>query len=170
MNEMLSNRMIGQRSNAQGHFFEGCIEAACIKYSLDGKAEVTKVPEPFRVRRKKKGGRFLGQFTKKAQPDFSGTLDNGKSIVFEAKYTLTEKLRQNVLTETQRITLDKHERLGAITGVCAGIQDEYYFIPYGFWKNMKNILGRRYIKQKDVQQYRVKFNGAVLFLDYINEK
>lgn len=167
MNEVLSSKLRGQRSNAQGKFFEQCIEAACIKYSLDGVAEITKVPEPFRVIKKEKAGKFRGQFIKKAQPDFSGTLKNGKSVVFEAKFTLTDKLKQSVLTETQNKALKKHEELGAISGVCAGIQDEYYFIPYSFWSNMHNILGRKYITKEDVQQYKVKFNGAVLFLDYV---
>lgn len=162
----ISNRLKGQRNNAQGRFFEHCIEAACETYRINNVAEIVKVPEPFRVMKKEKGGRFRGQFTKKAEPDFHGTLKNGKSIIFEAKYTLSDKLKKSVLTETQAQKLKKHNELGAVAGVCCGIQEKYYFIPWGVWENMKNIFGREYIKQEDVAQYEVKFDGSIRFLDY----
>ena len=36
-------------NNAQGHFFEGAIKAACALYSERERADVDKTPEPFRV-------------------------------------------------------------------------------------------------------------------------
>ena len=74
-------------NNAQGQFFERAIKAACALYSERGRADVDKTPEPFRVLEKSRDGIFKGRFTARAQPDFQGTLDGGRSIVFEAKYT-----------------------------------------------------------------------------------
>lgn len=36
-------------NNAQGHFFESAIKAACTLYSDRERADVDKTPEPFRV-------------------------------------------------------------------------------------------------------------------------
>lgn len=81
-------------NNAQGHSFEGYIKAACALYSQQGRAEIEKTPEPFRVTAKnRRDGTFSGRFTARAQPDFQGNLDGGRSIVFEAKYTTTNAAR-----------------------------------------------------------------------------
>ena len=116
-------------NNAQGHFFEESIKAACVVYSMEGRAEVDKTPEPFRVMEKSRDGIFKGRFTAHAQPDFQGTLAGGRSIVFEAKYTTTDRLKQDVLTDQQMETLKKHDRRGALSGVCAGIGNDFFFVP-----------------------------------------
>jgi recombination protein U len=157
-------------NNAQGHFFEGYIKAGCITYHERGRAEIDKTPEPFRVTKKHPDGTFTGRFTAHAQPDFQGTLAGGRSICFEAKYTTTEQMKRGVLTETQMKLLEEHERAGAVAGVCIGIKDQFYFIPWAVWQDMKAIFGRQYITATDVEEYRVKFNGAVLFLDYIHKE
>lgn len=155
-------------NNAQGAAFEGYIKEACKIYSRQGKAEIDKTPEPFRVISKNENGVFTGRFTAPAQPDFQGTLDGGRSIVFEAKYTSTDKLRREILTETQMETLEHHSKLGAISGICAGISDKFYFIPWIVWRDMKIIFKRQYATPKELEYYRVKFTGALMFLDYIN--
>ena len=76
-------------SNNRGHDFEEAIRQACLLYANQGRAKVEKTPEPFRVLEKREGGIFVGRFTAHAQPDFQGTLDGGRSIIFEAKYTTT---------------------------------------------------------------------------------
>ena len=89
-------------NNAQGHSFEDYIKSACVLYSQQGRAEIEKTPEPFRVTAKnRKDGTFSGRFTAHAQPDFQGTLDGGRSIVFEAKYTTTDRLKKEAVTEEQ---------------------------------------------------------------------
>ena len=50
--------------------------------------------------------------------------------------------------------------------MCISIQDEFFFIPIRIWANMKELYGRKYIRAEDIQEYKVKFNGAVMFLDY----
>lgn len=152
-------------NNAQGHIFENCIKTACMIYAELERAKVEKIPEPFRVTNKGKDGTFYGRFTALAQPDFQGTLEGGQSIAFEAKYTTTDRMKREVLTKEQMDALDQHWKLGAVSGVCVGIQEECFFVPWPVWNRMKEIFGRKYVTAKDLQSYRVKFNGAVMFLD-----
>lgn len=155
-------------NNAQGHFFEGYIKAACSIYSDRDRAEVDKTPEPFRVLEKSRDGVFKGRFTAHAQPDFQGTIAGGQSIVFEAKYTTTDRMKQNVLTQEQQNALERHANRGAITAVCAGINDKFFFVPWEIWRDMKQHFGRKYVTAADIEPYRVRFTGAVMFLDYVN--
>ena len=94
----------------------------------------------------------------------------GQSVVFEAKYTTTDRLRREVLTKEQMDALDRHWKMGASAAVCAGIQDQYFFVPWKVWDGMKERFGRKYVTARDLEPYRVKFNGAVMFLDYIHQK
>jgi recombination protein U len=157
-------------NNAQGQSFEGYIKAACAAYNIDGRAEIDKTPEPFRVMSKQTNGIFSGRFTARAQPDFQGTLAGGRSIVFEAKYTTTDRVKRDALTDEQMKRLARHEKLGALVGICAGIGDKFFFIPWWAWRDMKQIYGRKYVTAADVEQYRVRFTGAVMFLDYVTGK
>ena len=79
-------------SNMRGRFHEQMIEGACRVYREEGRAYITKMPEPFRVITKDRGrGIATVQFTARAQPDFVGCLTGGAAIAFEAKYTETGK-------------------------------------------------------------------------------
>lgn len=155
-------------NNAQGHSFESAIEAACNAYRDTGRAEINKTPEPFQVLNKGNYGMFMGRFTAHAQPDFQGTLADGRSIVFEAKTTTSDRMKRDVLTKEQQNALESHMNLGAVAGVCVGLEDKFFFIPWKVWRDMKEHYGRKYVTVSDIEEYRVKFNGSVLFLDYCN--
>ena len=152
-------------NNAQGRAFEECIKAACEEYRRRGRADIEKTPEPFRVTKKHGSGVFTGRFTALAQPDFEGTLDGGRSIVFEAKYTTTDHLKRSVLTNNQMDTLARRDKMGAVAAVCGGIRDKFYFVPWEIWRDMKEHFGRQYVTVEDLEPYRVRFAGAVMFLD-----
>ena len=152
-------------NNAQGHFFEGAIKAACALYSERERADVDKTPEPFRVIEKGRDGIFKGRFTARAQPDFQGTLAGGRSIVFEAKHTTTDRLKRDVLTGEQQDALERHHSRGAVAAVCAGIGNNFFFVPWEIWRDMKENFGRKYVTAANLEPFRVRFNGAVLFLD-----
>ena len=156
-------------NNAQGHFFEGAIKAACALYSERERADVDKTPEPFRVMEKSRDGIFKGRFTARAQPDFQGTLAGGRSIVFEAKYTTTDRMKRDVLTKEQQDALERHAARDALAAVCAGIGDKFFFVPWQMWRDMKQLYGRKYVTAADLEPLRVRFNGAVLFLDYAHD-
>lgn len=154
-------------NNAQGQLFEGRILAACEHYRIQNRADIHKTPEPFRCLKKDARGRFTGQFVSKAQPDFCGTLMGGASIVFEAKYTLSDKIEKTVLSVKQVEVLELSTKMGADTFVCFGIQDQTFMMPYEKWRDMKNCYGRCYIRQEDVQEYRIREDlNCTLFLDY----
>lgn len=76
---------------------------------------------------------------------------------------------RNVLTDTQMDVLEKHSRLGALCGVCICIQDDFFFIPWNVWRDMKEMYGRQYLKSEDIEEYKVKFDGAVHFLMHTEE-
>lgn len=171
MSSKMSKPKLPQRyqntvNNAQGHIFEQAILQACGRYAARDLAVIDKTPDPFRVMAKFKDGIFKGRFTAPAQPDFQGTLKGGQSIVFEAKYTTTDRLRREVLTSAQMAALEQHRKLGALAFVCAGIKDRFAFVPWPVWRDMKKYFGRQYVTEKDILPWRVKFDGAVLFLDY----
>lgn len=157
-------------NNAQGHFFEGYIKAACEQYSTIGRAKVEKTPEPFRVLEKFANGIFKGRFIARADPDFQGTLAGGRSIVFEAKFTTTDRMKRDVLTQPQQDALEDHARMGAVAAVCAGIGDRFFFVPWAVWRDMKQHFGRKYVTAADLEPWRVRFNGSVLFLDHVHER
>lgn len=159
------------KNNAQGHFFEQQIERACNHYKEKGIANIHKTPEPFRVIKKADGGRFQGQFLKKAEPDFKGVLVGGQMIVFECKFTSKERISKNVLSENQEKELKRNQELGAIAAICIcfaeGMIERYFFIPYQVWNNIDKIIGKKTIGIKDIKQFEVNFSGSkgILFLE-----
>ena len=157
-------------NNAQGHFFENFIKGACLYYKQKGIAKIEKQPEPFRVMKKEKDGTATVRFTAHAEPDFIGTLAGGHTIAFEAKRTLTDRIKQDVITQTQWQSLDDYAALGACAGVCVGIGSVNAFVPWEVWRNMKLIYGRKYMTVEDIEPFRVQYNGSILFLDYVNKE
>ena len=79
-------------------------------------------------------------------------------------------MKWDVLTQDQRDALERHYRRGAISAVCAGIGNDFFFVPWSVWRDMKEHFGRKYVTAADLELWRVRFNGAVLFLDYTHER
>ncbi len=163
--EKLVQQYKNRQSNARGQHFEKEILAGCKLYRERGIAQIDKTPEPFRVSKKGKNGIFTGRFHAPAQPDFQGTLYGGRSVVFEAKRTMKDRIMRSVLTDTQMDALEKHNNLGALCGVCVNIQDDFFFVPWKVWRDMKTLYGRQYLKAEDLTKYQVSYDGAVHFLD-----
>ena len=78
----------------------------------------------------------------------------------------TDRIKQSVVSDKQAEVLEIKSRLGGLAGVCIGIKDRYFFIPWQVWSNMKEIFGRKYIRANDVSKYEVIFRQGVRFLDY----
>ena len=107
-------------------------------------------------------------YTKKAQVDYKGTIKGGRTVLFEAKFTATDRLTQDRVIDKQASYMDRHQRLGARCFVVAGFSTgEVYKIPWADWQNMKTLFGRKYVKETDLQNYRVKtaWNGTLFLLD-----
>lgn len=157
-------------SNGQGRMHETLIEGACRYYSSQNRAHITKIPEPFRVMKKAPTGIATVRFTAHAEPDFKGCITGGRLICFEAKYTDTARINQDVVTKTQADVLERYDNLGAIAAVCVGIQQDAFMIPWAVFGNMKKYFGHKYAVADDVRVYQVKNDGVIKFLDFIDAR
>lgn len=156
-------------NNSLGKMLEEMILGGCEYYRRKGIAEINRIPEQYRVIRTNRDGKFSGQFTGFAHPDFLGSLKDGQTIVFEAKATATDRIQANVLSAEQKKKLNTYHLLGAVVGVCCQVKKTYAFIPWEHWCDMKGIYGRLYMTEADVQKFAVKTPGFVAFLDPTGE-
>jgi recombination protein U len=158
-----------KQSRDEGKLFESHIETACEYYRIKGIAEIEKTPEPRRVigRTGDRKSKMVCVNEKKAQPDFKGTLLGGKSIVFEAKHTDTDRMKQDVVTHEQAERLDRHYKLGASCWVVVSYKFRTYArIPWDVWRKMKGRYGRKYITEQEAEEYKIPLiDGIVAFLD-----
>lgn len=160
----------GAQSRSEGEEFEKIIEASLIFYKSKCVAEIEKTPEPMKPLGKPNSeGRFLACYTKAAQPDFKGTLKGGLSVVFEAKHTDGDRIEYGRLTEDQIERMESHYDLGAVCFVLVSFDLRFFFrIPWGIWRDMKAIYGRKYITLAECTRYRVPYvSGIIELLDGI---
>lgn len=154
-------RFMGAVNRARGQQFEESITAALNYYESVGFAEVEKTPEPMKVAKPIGEGRFLAYYEKQAQPDYKGTIKGGRSVVFEAKFTSSDRMEQSRVLPEQEKRLDKHQQMNALCFVMAGFSTgRVYRIPWHIWKSMKMLYGRKYITEADLTQYRVPISQA----------
>jgi len=154
----------GKQNRAAGQIFEEIIEAACRYYRQAGVAEIEKTPEAMKPLGRSNGkGQFLACYTKKAQPDFKGTLAGGCSVVFDAKTTSTGRIQQSVVTDEQAGDLERHSRLGAVCFIFVSFDFQHYYrIPWEVWREMKSRYGRKYLKPEDIHEYEIFYRNARL--------
>lgn len=156
----------GSQSRQAGAYFESIIEASLRWYRDKGLAEITKTPEPMKpLGKPNQRGQFLACFTKAAQPDFKGTLHTGRSVVFEAKNTMNDRIEYKATTEEQNEQLERHHKLGAVVFVLVAFNlQDFYRVPWPVWRSMKKLYGRKYLKPAELEQYRVQYIAGVLKL------
>lgn len=156
----------GLQSRRNGEIFESMIDASLRWYEIKGLCGVEKTPEPMKpLKRPNSRGQFLACFTKAAQPDFKGTLTGGRSVVFEAKHTDTDRIEHSRVTQEQADRLDLHHKLGAAAFVLVsfGLRD-FYRIPWEVWRDMKAIYDHKHMKQPECEPYRVPYIAGVIKL------
>ena len=156
----------GAQNRAEGSAFEKLITTSCEYYEEKGIALIEKTPEPFRVTRNLKNGKFEGYFIKKAQPDFKGTIRSGKSIVFDAKATETDRINLSALTDEQVKRLELHRRLGAEAAVllCFGFK-EFAWIPFDIFIRAKDINGHKHWTIQESRDFAVYLKNG--YLDFL---
>lgn len=148
-----------------GEFFENLITASCIDYANKGIAYIQKTPEPMRPVRaiNRQRGQYLAVFTKKAQPDFAGTLNDGRSVVFEAKHTQATNIPFDQISTQQEMDLSKHNELGAEVFILVSFAAKnFYKIPYQSWVHLKNTINKKSLNEKDLESYRIENHGRVI--------
>ena len=159
----------GKINKEWGQNFEEQIELICKVYEQNKIAKIEKTPEPMKILKHIENGHFETVFTKAAQPDFKGTIKGGITVVFDAKFTESDRIKFQALSDYQRETLLVYSELGAIAFVLVGFFDgSIYKIDINTWSNMKQIFGRKYIKKDELEQMNLKAskssNGSVDFL------
>lgn len=160
----------GAVSKAQGKRFEERLDAAFAAYKFHGFAVIEKTPEPMHPIRNIGGGRFIAHFEKQAQPDYKGVVKGGRAVMFEAKFTRTDRIEQSRVGQGQSDYLDRYQALGARCYILAGFSSgAVYRIPWNIWRNMKRVFGRKYITEQDaaISTYKVPVtrDGTLLLLD-----
>lgn len=160
----------GQRNRELGGQLEEYVKTACEVYRFYQLAEVEKTPEPVKVmgakHRLANGAYgFEGVFTSQAQPDFKGTLKGGRSVVFEAKASESDQIKQSVVTSEQARALTSHAALGAAAFVLVSLSlRDFYRVPWSVWTNMKSLYGRKYMTAAELERYRVSFQKGFLHI------
>ena len=152
-------------SRERGKAFESRIDASLEYYRKTGFAAGEKTPEPMKPIRDMGQGKFLACYEKKAQADYKGVIKGGREVVFEAKYTDSDRLLQDRVTKEQTEYIDQHAALGARCYVIGGFSSgNVYRIPWAVWSDMKNQFGRKYATEADLQPYKTKtgWNGVLM--------
>ena len=158
----------GAQNKAAGSFFEKMIEASCADYRRKGIAVIEKTPEPMKPVQNAGGGKFVAYFEKMAQPDFKGVLQGGRAIAFEAKHTDKDFIGYERVSTEQSKRLTDYENAGAICFVLVSIQMKRFFmVPWMIWSSMKEIYGRKHMKEADLEFFEVKLKGG--FLHFLEE-
>lgn len=169
----MQRRQQGLQSRRAGEYFENMIEISLRWYELKGVACVEKTPEAMKPLSKPNArGQFLACFTKAAQPDYKGTGQNGRSIVFEAKHTSGDKIEASRLTDEQRKRLTQHHSLGALAFVLVSFDlADFYRIPWDVWNRMHELYGHKHMKKHECEPFRVPYvAGVIKLLDGIELK
>lgn len=157
----------GRQNRAEGKEFEKRIDEAFAYCKSKGSALIDKTPEPTKVIKRLEGGKFIAVFDKKAQPDYSGTLKGGRSVKFEAKFTTSDRITADRVTDTQADYLTKAAALGAHCYILAGFATgNVYKIPWEIWSEMKSYFGRKYVQEADLKQYQVNagWHGMLMII------
>ena len=158
----------GMKNRAEGKAFEERLDATFAYYADKGYALIDKTPEPFKIIKRLEQTRFIGCFIKRAQPDYKGTVKGGRTVIFEAKYTSTDRITQDRVSDAQWSYMDRATALQARCYVIAGFRtNTVYRIPWSVWTSMKETFGRKYVTEADLKQYRVaeSWNDLLLILD-----
>ncbi len=155
----------GKRSKMVGQLFEQIVDASCRYYAAQGMAKIEKTPEPMKVlSRMDKQGTFKACFTKAAQPDYKGTLKGGRTVIFEAKHTDQESIAYTRLTEAQLKAMEEYHAMGAECFILVSFSFcDFYRIPWEEWRDMQMLYCRKSIKRCELEKFRIKENGNILY-------
>ena len=168
----IRRQIIGRRSKESGEAFERCLSNACEFYLQRGWAHIEKTPGPFHITGKDGNGVVRGYYEKKGQPDYKGILCDGTGIMFEAKHTDSDRINQNVITDTQWKSLDIYEKFGAHCYVMVSIGlAKFYRVPWDIWKRMKELFGHKFMTEQELETYRLQeCPAAILILEGVELK
>ena len=121
------------------------------------------MPDPRRQlvgRRSKASGETFERWISNAcefYPDYKGILCDGTGIMFEAKHTDGDRIRQYVVTDTQWESLDIYEKFGAHCYVMVSLGlTKFYRVPWATWKKMKELFCHKFMTEQELEPYRLQ--------------
>lgn len=162
------SRQTALKARSNGERLEALIETSCAYYRNKGIAHIQKTPEPMKPIRavNRSRGQYLSVFTKKAQPDFAGTLKGGRSVMFEAKHTEATNLPFDRISDVQTHDLTINTKLGAKCFVLVSFGfKNFYAIDWNEWLLLELGLGKKSVNESDLARYKVENrNGRLMFL------
>lgn len=110
-------------------------------------------------------GTVKGYYEKKGQPDYKGILCDGTGIMFEAKHTDGDRIRQNVVTDTQWESLDIYEKFGAHCYVMVSLGlTKFYRVPWATWKKMKELFCHKFMTEQELEPYRLQEKQCTILI------
>lgn len=156
----------GLKARNNGRDFENMIDITCRMYKRKGFGFIQKTPEPMRVIKNNGKGQFTSVFEKKAQPDYTGVLKGGTSIMFEAKHTEGTRFPFSRINDEQWDALETHHTYGGTSFVLLSFnKSSYYCVPFDAWMTIVKEGGKKSVNEKDLSEHRVSYkNGFVDFL------
>lgn len=164
----------GRRAHAAGAMFEQMIAKSCLFYETHGYAAIDKTPEPMKPLKRydKHPGWFIATFTRSAQPDYKGILQDGTMLMFDAKHTEKDRIQRGAVTEEQEACFERYQKHGANCFLVISLGFErYYRVPWNVFRDMKERFGHKYMAGQELEPYEVVFSGGILrFLDGIELK
>lgn len=161
-------QLLGRIAKAKGKQFEERLDMAFSYYKQKGIAVIEKTPEPMHPVKNIGHGKFIAYYEKQAQPDYKGTIQGGRTVLLEAKFTDSERIEQNRVKRNQAEYMDRHCLMDALCYIVVGFASgSVYKIPWTVWKDMKEIYGRMYVREDELEKYRVQTarNGTLLLLE-----
>lgn len=85
--------------------------------------------------------------------------------MFEAKHTDSDRINQNVVTDTQWKSLDIYEKFGAhcYVMVSVGLM-KFYRVPWDVWKKMKELFGHKFMTEQELDPYRLQEKQCTILI------
>ena len=97
-------------------------------------------------------------------------LESFDTLVFEAKYTDRDRMEKRRITKAQEDYLNLHQSVGALCFVLVGFgSGRVYRIPWSVWKDMAVCFGREYVREEDLQSFRVHGGSYGVQLDILGD-
>lgn len=163
------NRKQGRRAKRNGQVFERMIERSCIRYRTKDIADIKKTPEPMKVLGvlNARRGLFKAVYEKKGQPDFTGTIQGGRSVMIEVKHSSAKRIEFERILPQQRKDLESCARLGGLALIVISFNlESFYCIEWIDWLELKEQTGKKSVNDTDLALYEVELNlNTINFLE-----
>ena len=85
--------------------------------------------------------------------------------MFEAKHTDSDRIRQNVVTDTQWENLNIYEKFGAHCYVMVSLGlTKFYRVPWPVWKKMKELFNHKFMTEQELEPYRLQEKQCTILI------